>query len=112
MVVETDWPVACSGTALSEPSVPVSVQGQQTWVQDIRNVLQNFGSRALGICYWEPGWVGSAALGSSCSVSIFELVVKLSHINGTFSILLSQDNLLVNSNGTTRASINMFSSDM
>ena len=69
MVVETDWPVSCSGTSLSEPSIPVSIQGQQTWVEDIRNVLQGFGNSALGICYWEPGWVGSAALGSSCAVN-------------------------------------------
>ncbi|KAJ7175715.1 arabinogalactan endo-1,4-beta-galactosidase [Mycena filopes] len=70
MVVETDWPVVCSGVALSEPAIPISSAGQQAWILDIRNV-------------------GSAALGSSCA-----------------------DNLLVNGNGTTRASIVMFSADM
>ncbi|KZT28117.1 glycoside hydrolase family 53 protein [Neolentinus lepideus HHB14362 ss-1] len=88
MVVETDWPEACSSTSLSEPSIPVSVSGQQTWVAGIRNVLQEVGG-GLGICYWEPGWIGNAALGSSCS-----------------------DALLVNSDGTTRASINIFKADM
>ncbi|TFK49440.1 arabinogalactan endo-1,4-beta-galactosidase [Heliocybe sulcata] len=88
MVVETDWPEACSGTTMSEPSIPISVTGQQTWVSDIRSTLGKV-SGALGICYWEPGWIGNAALGSSCS-----------------------DALLVDSNGATRASIDMFSADM
>ncbi|EPQ53581.1 glycosyl hydrolase 53 [Gloeophyllum trabeum ATCC 11539] len=98
MIVETDWPAVCSGVALSEPSIPASVPGQETWVEDIRNTLQNvviddgengMGVVALGICYWEPGWIGNAALGSGC-----------------------QDNLLVDSAGATRPSISMFSLDM
>ncbi|KAJ7163374.1 arabinogalactan endo-1,4-beta-galactosidase [Mycena filopes] len=90
MVVETDWPVVCSGVALSEPAIPISSAGQQAWILDIRNVLSALsGGHGIGIAYWEPGWVGSAALGSSCA-----------------------DNLLVNGNGTTRASIVMFSADM
>jgi arabinogalactan endo-1,4-beta-galactosidase len=40
MVVETDWAgVSCSGTAMSEPSIAISVAGQQTWVADIRTML-------------------------------------------------------------------------
>jgi len=89
MVVETDWPAVCSGVALSA-SVPASIAGQSTWVADIRNVLSAIsGSHGLGIIYWEPGWIGNAGLGSSCS-----------------------DNLLVDGSGNTRASINMFSSSM
>jgi len=84
LVAETDWPVACSGVALSE-NISVSAAGQQTWVRDIESVLEGLGSRGLGVVYWEPGWVGSAALGSSCS-----------------------DALLVDSSGNTRTSINLF----
>lgn len=70
MVVETDWPVTCSGVTLSA-SVPVSVAGQSTWVADIRNTLSALsGGHGLGIIYWEPGWIGNANLGSGCSVRI------------------------------------------
>lgn len=71
MVVETDWPVSCSGISLSA-SVAVSAAGQQTWVGDIKTVLSAV-SGSLGICYWEPGWVGNADLGSSCAVSSISL---------------------------------------
>ncbi|KDQ58809.1 glycoside hydrolase family 53 protein [Jaapia argillacea MUCL 33604] len=78
MVVETDWPANCTGTALSEPTVPISIQGQETWVSDIRNVLLEVDSispvaKALGICYWEPGWIGNAGLGSTCAMSILSI---------------------------------------
>ncbi|KAJ6512128.1 arabinogalactan endo-1,4-beta-galactosidase [Mycena vitilis] len=91
MVVETDWPAtACSGVALSEPSIASSASGQQQWVLDIKNVLAGLsGGHGIGISYWEPGWVGNAGLGSACA-----------------------DALLVDSAGNTRASIAMFSADM
>lgn len=91
IVAETDWPVSCSGgPALTEPSIPISASGQQTWVGDIRTVLQGLpGGRGQGILYWEPGWIGNANLGSGCG-----------------------DNLIVSSTGATRTSINMFSSNM
>ncbi|KAI0638409.1 arabinogalactan endo-1,4-beta-galactosidase [Trametes polyzona] len=86
VVAETDWPVSCSGVHLTEPSIPVSTSGQQTWIADIKNVLQSLPNGAgQGIFYWEPGWIGNANLGSGCS-----------------------DNLLVSSNGATRDSINIF----
>ncbi|KAL4249699.1 Arabinogalactan endo-beta-1,4-galactanase [Abortiporus biennis] len=86
VVAETDWPVACSGGTLTEPSIPVSAAGQKTWIKDIASVLNGLpNGLGQGIFYWEPGWVGSANLGSSCS-----------------------DNLLVDSNGNTRTSINIF----
>ncbi|KAI0776225.1 arabinogalactan endo-1,4-beta-galactosidase [Trametes elegans] len=90
VVAETDWPVSCSGVSLTEPGVPVSASGQQTWVNDIKNVLTSLpNGLGQGIFYWEPGWIGNANLGSGCS-----------------------DNLLVSSNGATRESINIFSQDM
>ncbi|KAF7973600.1 hypothetical protein HWV62_14760 [Athelia sp. TMB] len=88
MVVETDWPYSCSGVALSDTAVPISAAGQSTWVGDIKTTLGAV-TGALGICYWEPGWIGNANLGSSCA-----------------------DNLLVDSSGNTRTSIAMFSADM
>ena len=58
MVVETDWPEACSGVALSQPAIPASAAGQQQWVLGIRNVLSALsGGHGLGIAYWEPAWV-------------------------------------------------------
>ncbi|KAI0028406.1 arabinogalactan endo-1,4-beta-galactosidase [Vararia minispora EC-137] len=86
IVAETDWPEACSGVALSESSIAVSATGQATWISDIKNVLSALpNGLGQGILYWEPGWIGNAALGSGCS-----------------------DNLLVSSNGATRTSIGVF----
>ncbi|KAA1470798.1 arabinogalactan endo-1,4-beta-galactosidase [Dentipellis sp. KUC8613] len=86
VVAETDWPVSCSGVQLTEPSIPVSTSGQETWITDIKNVLTSLpNGLGQGIFYWEPGWVGSANLGSACA-----------------------DNLLVTSSGATRTSINIF----
>ncbi|VDC05486.1 unnamed protein product [Peniophora sp. CBMAI 1063] len=85
IVAETDWPVTCSGVTLSE-SVAVSAAGQVTWIEDITSVLDSLpNERGQGILYWEPGWIGNAALGSGCS-----------------------DNLLVSGTGATRSSIGMF----
>ncbi|KAF7321868.1 MYND-type domain-containing protein [Mycena kentingensis (nom. inval.)] len=89
MVVETDFPQACSGVALSQ-NIAVGTAGQQSWVLGIRNVLSAIsGGHGIGISYWEPAWIGNAGLGSSCA-----------------------DNLVVDSAGNTRASIAMFSADM
>jgi arabinogalactan endo-1,4-beta-galactosidase len=75
MVVETDWPVVCSNVTLSDTAVPVSVAGQSVWVADIRDVLSAIsGGHGLGIIYWEPGWAGSASLGSGCEVSAHQAV--------------------------------------
>ena len=55
VVAETDWPVSCSGTSLTEPSIAVSTSGQQTWVNDIKNVLAGLPSgRGQGICMRFP----------------------------------------------------------
>jgi len=70
MIVETDWPVSCSGVTMSEKSVPISAAGQSQWVADIRDTISGLpGGHGLGIVYWEPGWIGNANLGSGCSVS-------------------------------------------
>ena len=72
IVAETNWPVTCSGVTLSESSVPVSAAGQVTWIEDITSVLNSLPNElGQGILYWEPGWVGNAALGSGCSVRLY-----------------------------------------
>ena len=69
MIVETNWPAVCSGVTLSDASLPVSVEGQSTWTSNIRSVLEGLpGKHGIGFAYFEPGWVGNAALGSSCTV--------------------------------------------
>lgn len=90
MVVETDWPAtgSCPGATLSQGDIPISVSGQTTWVNGIKNVLTGLPSgHGIGVVYWEPGWIGNAGLGSSCT-----------------------DNLLVDGSGVSRASMSMFSS--
>jgi len=86
IVAETDWPVSCSGVALSEPSVPVSAAGQTTWVVDVENLLKALpGGHGRGIMYWEPGWIGNDGLGSGCA-----------------------SNLLFDDSGTPYTSVNMY----
>lgn len=73
IVAETDWPAAgsCPGVTLSERSIPLSASGQTTWLNDIKGVLNGLpGGHGVGFIYWEPGWIGNAGLGSSCSVSV------------------------------------------
>ncbi|TFY63273.1 hypothetical protein EVG20_g6388, partial [Dentipellis fragilis] len=60
VVAETDWPVSCSGVQLTEPSIPVSTSGQETWITDIKNVLTSLPN---GLGQGSTGnLVGSAAL--------------------------------------------------
>ena len=73
-VVETDYPAVCDGTdapALSEPSIPVSVDGQTEWVQRIIEVVKGL-PRGLGqgVHYWEPTWLNNTGLGSACNDAI------------------------------------------
>lgn len=90
IVAETDWPVSCPSPAYSFPSdassIPFSAAGQKTWVEDVAAVVSGV-SNGLGLFYWEPGWIGNAALGSSCA-----------------------DNLMVDSTGVARSSLSVFSS--
>ncbi|KAL9086626.1 MAG: hypothetical protein Q9165_007069 [Trypethelium subeluteriae] len=73
-VVETDWPEQCNGTdapALSEPDIPVSVQGQIQWVHDIRSVVDQVpNGLGRGVNYWEPAWLNNTGLGSACEDAI------------------------------------------
>jgi len=71
VVVETDWPEACSDTSAfpsSLLSIPFSTSGQVTWVKDVANILDALPNGAgYGLMYWEPGWIDNAGLGSPCS---------------------------------------------
>lgn len=60
IVAETNWPVACAGgPTLSEPTIPVSVQGQTQWVKDIITYVSALpNSLGVGLFYWEPAWIG------------------------------------------------------
>ena len=88
MVAETDWPVSCPSPAYPFPSdaksIPISVEGQTTWVEDVAAVVAGTPG-GVGLYYWEPGWVGNANLGSSCA-----------------------DNLLVDGGGKARSSLTVF----
>jgi arabinogalactan endo-1,4-beta-galactosidase len=70
LVVETNWPTACSSPAQPFPSdvssIPFSASGQTTYIQKVANVVSSV-SRGVGLFYWEPAWVNNQALGSSCS---------------------------------------------
>jgi arabinogalactan endo-1,4-beta-galactosidase len=73
-VVETDYPDLCDGAdapALSEPEIPVSVQGQIEWVGEIVKIVKGL-PRGLGqgINYWEPAWLNLTSLGSACQDAI------------------------------------------
>lgn len=51
VVAETDWPVSCPNVKLTEPSIAVSVSGQETWIADIKSVLDGLPeSHGKGIC--------------------------------------------------------------
>ncbi|KAK3714339.1 hypothetical protein LTR37_007925 [Vermiconidia calcicola] len=73
-LVETDWPNKCSGPdapELSEPSIPVSAQGQIEWVHCIIKIVKGL-PRGLGqgINYWEPAWLNNTGLGGTCQSAI------------------------------------------
>ncbi|KAH8667405.1 glycoside hydrolase family 53 protein [Tricladium varicosporioides] len=92
VIAETDWPVSCPNPAYSFPSdassIPKSVAGQTTWMKDVAAIVAaTSSSLGVGLFYWEPGWVGNAALGSSCA-----------------------DNLMVDSSFVARSSLSVFSS--
>ncbi|KUL84237.1 hypothetical protein ZTR_06924 [Talaromyces verruculosus] len=91
IVAETNWPYACPNPAYSFPSdlksIPFSAAGQTTFLKDVASVVAGT-KNGLGMFYWEPAWIGNAALGSSCS-----------------------DNLLVDSSTNVfRTSVGVFSS--
>lgn len=96
VVVEMDWPVSCPEPEDPFPkdleSIPLSVDGQVRFLRDVKDVVANLEKEGeeemgmgLGIYYWEPGWAGIAALGSSC-----------------------EDTLMVESDGRVRGSVRVF----
>jgi len=71
MVVETDWPTYCPNPKYSFPSdaknIPLTPAGQAQWIKAIASQLSRVpGGLGQGFFYWEPAWIGNAALGSSC----------------------------------------------
>ncbi|KAH8690095.1 arabinogalactan endo-1,4-beta-galactosidase gala [Talaromyces proteolyticus] len=70
VVAETNWPYACSSPKYAFPSdltsIPFSAAGQATFMTDLADVVAGT-TNGLGLFYWEPAWIGNAALGSSCS---------------------------------------------
>lgn len=66
LIVETNWPVACSSPDDQFPEdladIPFSVDGQGEFLRRLGEAASN----ASGMYYWEPGWVDNAGLGSSC----------------------------------------------
>jgi len=90
VIAETDWPESCPKPADKFPSdttsIPISVAGQTTWVEDVAAVVAGV-KGGSGLFYWEPSWIGNAGLGSSCA-----------------------DCLLVGTTGIARTSLNVFAS--
>lgn len=96
-VVETDWPDICNGTnapVLSDLNVPISVQGQIEWAQDLIKVVKGvWNGLGRGVNYWEPAWLNNTGLGSACQDAIL-FDADWSH--------------WPNVTGYSRASVNMF----
>lgn len=68
--MEVNWPYNCPGVALSEPGYQVNANGQLSFVNAVKTIVQNLpNGRGTGVVYWEPGWIGNAGLGSACYVS-------------------------------------------
>lgn len=89
-VAETNWPTSCSKPAYKFPSdttyIPFSAAGQAEWIEAVAKIVAGT-KNGVGLFYWEPGYIGNAALGSSCS-----------------------DNLMVTSDGTIKSSVSVFAS--
>ncbi|WPG99239.1 Arabinogalactan endo-beta-1,4-galactanase [Acrodontium crateriforme] len=72
MVVETDWPTACSHPAYAFPSdtkkIPFSPAGQTQWMETVASEVVAAGGD--GLFYWEPMWIDNAGLGSSCEYNL------------------------------------------
>lgn len=74
-VLETNWPVDCDGTflasgnsppPLSEPSIPISVEGQLQWMGNVTDVIKSLpGGSGQGVSYWESAYLNMTTLGSN-----------------------------------------------
>ncbi|KAF2477108.1 glycosyl hydrolase 53 [Lindgomyces ingoldianus] len=73
-VVETDWPTYCPSPAYAFPAdakaIPLSVDGQTTWMKTVAEKVKGIGSLGTGLFYWEPAWIDNAGLGSSCPYNL------------------------------------------
>ncbi|KAH7136144.1 arabinogalactan endo-1,4-beta-galactosidase-like protein [Dendryphion nanum] len=70
-VVETNWPTYCPNPSHAFPSdvksIPLSVEGQKTWMREIAKRVEQAGNgKGTGLFYWEPAWISNSGLGSSC----------------------------------------------
>ena len=51
VIAETNWPVSCSGGSVTETSIPITSQGQSTWIWNLEQVLNGLPSGlGQGIC--------------------------------------------------------------
>lgn len=70
VVAETDWPTSCPSPAYAFPSdaksIPFSAAGQTEWIQQVASIVAGT-KNGVGLFYWEPGYLGNTALGSSCA---------------------------------------------
>jgi arabinogalactan endo-1,4-beta-galactosidase len=73
-VVETNWPTYCPSPAYAFPadakSIPISVDGQVTWLKDVAAKVTGVGGKGTGLFYWEPAWIDNKSLGSSCGYNL------------------------------------------
>lgn len=70
MIVETNWPIICTNPDYAFPpdtaNIPIGPSaGQTTWIQRTAATLSGI-PKAVGLSYWEGGWISNAVLGSSC----------------------------------------------
>lgn len=90
VVAETNWPSSCPSPAYAFPSdttyIPFSAAGQAEWIKEVASIVAGT-TNGVGLFYWEPGWIGNDALGSSCA-----------------------DNLLVSDDGTINSAVAAFAS--
>ncbi|KAF2773278.1 glycosyl hydrolase 53 [Teratosphaeria nubilosa] len=77
-IVETGWPAVCFNTSdnpapyLSEPDMPVSVQGQIEWVRKVIEVLRSLPYKlGQGVWYWESAWLNNTGRGGCQDVILF-----------------------------------------
>lgn len=95
-IAETDYPNSCSDVSLSA-SYPASADGQIEWTQAAIGVLEDLpNSLGAGIYYWEPAYITTAGLGSSCESALL-FSVDWSNWPDTSATALSSVNLFTSS---------------
>ncbi|KFY31969.1 hypothetical protein V493_00637 [Pseudogymnoascus sp. VKM F-4281 (FW-2241)] len=70
IVAETNWPISCPNPSRPFPSdtrdIPFSEAGQVTWIKKVAAIVSEV-KGGTGLFVWEPAWVRSPTLGSSCA---------------------------------------------